>query len=373
MDVAAAGVVSAYCAVKTWRNYCFTSNALHKIREAPNVNVSDLRQLLEKEVETGNGTGGKLAVVRGIVVEAQRRVGGWENIRPTALVSSEAAGGTAVLIQKTQMVLSQKVPFVLLDIGRSLSSDYLFVNMEGSKHPLHISTVFHELQPVQASPSTFLQAVLRHPYPLGVLGEEKVLSIGKQISAVGVCSFGVPQIKSSQDLPYFLTELTKDQLVEDLTYTKNCLFWCGLALGSLSIGLLGYATMRGWRRWKEMKQQWRAKAANVVEAIAAVAVTAAAGLAIAVIAIEFQAGEIAGEVPDMELCAICLSRRRGKRTLFGPSGHIPSCQICPSSAVEQQSSPSHTLALHQLDGMTVGDVEEETSFSNEEAVNHGYE
>ncbi|KAI3849509.1 hypothetical protein MKW92_006792 [Papaver armeniacum] len=332
MDVAAAGVVSAYCAVKTWRNYYFTSNALHKIREAPNVDVSDLRQLLEKETETSNGTGGKLVVVKGIVKA------GWRNIRPTALVSSEAAGGTAVLIENTQKVLSQKVPFVLLDIGRSLNSDYLFVNMESSKHPLHISTVIHELKPVQASPSTFLQAVLRHPYPVGVLGEEKVLSVGKQISAVGVCSFGVPQIKSSQDLPYFLTELTKDQLVEDLAYKKNCLFWCGLALGSLSIGLLGYATMRGWRRWKEMKQQWRAKAANVAEAIAAVAVAAAAGLAIAIIATEFQADEIEGEVPDMELCTICLSRRRGTETLFGSCGHIISCQICAPS-VEQQSSP----------------------------------
>ncbi|XP_026440346.1 E3 ubiquitin-protein ligase SPL2-like [Papaver somniferum] len=365
MDVAAAGVVSAYCAVKTWRKYYFTSNALNKIREAPNANVSDLRQLLDKEVETSNRTGGKLVVVKGIVVEAQRSVGGgWGNIRPTALVSSEAAGGTAVLIEKTQMVLSQKVPFVLLDIGRSLSSDYLFVNMEGSKHPLHISTVLHELQPVQASPSTFLQAVLRHQYPVGLLNEEKVLSIGKQISAVGVCSFGVPQIKSSQDLPYFLTELTKDQLVEDLAYSKNCLFWCGLALGSLSIGLLGYATMRGWRRWKEMKKQWRAKASNVAEAIAAVAVTAAAGLAIAVIATEFLDDEIGGEVPDRELCAICLSRRRGTGTLYGPCGHILSCKICAPSADEQQSSPSHTLALHELDGMTVGDVEEETSISN---------
>ncbi|RZC85991.1 hypothetical protein C5167_026664 [Papaver somniferum] len=242
IDVAAAGVISAYCAVKTWRNYYFTSNALHKIREAPNVNGCDLRQLVEKEVENSNGTGGKLFVVKGIV-EA-----GWRNIRPTALVSSEAAGGTAVMIENTQ-----KAPFVLLDIGRSLNPDYLFVNMDGSKHPLHVSTVFHELQPVQASPST--------------------------------------------------------------------------------------KVAMGWRRWKELKQQWRAKAANVAEAIAAVAVTAAAGLAIAVIATEFEADEIEGLVPDSELCAICLSRRRGERTLFGPCGHILSCQICAPSAVEQQSSP----------------------------------
>lgn len=331
MDVAAAGVVSAYCAVKTWRKYYFTSNALNKIREAPNANVSDLRQLLEKEVETSNGTGGKLVVVKGIVVEAQRSVGGgWGNIRPTALVSSEAAGGTAVLIEKTQMVLSQKVPFVLLDIGRSLSSDYLFVNMEGSKHPLHISTVLHELQPVQASPSTFLQAVLRHQYPVGLLNEEKVLSIGTQISAVGVCRFidGIPQIKSSQALPYFLTEMSKDQLVEDMAFKTTCLLWGGLLLGSLSVGILGYATMRNWRRWKDWMQRRKVERSRVADSAEAAAAAA--------IATEFEADEVAGDVADKELCMICLSRRR--EILFGSCGHIVCCQIC-ASFVKQQSSP----------------------------------
>lgn len=39
-----------------------------------------------------------------------------------------------------------------------------------------------------------------------MLAEEKILPLGKDISAVGICSFknGIPEIKSCKDLPYFL-------------------------------------------------------------------------------------------------------------------------------------------------------------------------
>lgn len=41
---------------------------------------------------------------------------------------------------------------------------------------------------------------------VGLLDIEKILPPGKDITAVGICSFsnGVPEIKSCQDLPYFL-------------------------------------------------------------------------------------------------------------------------------------------------------------------------
>lgn len=41
---------------------------------------------------------------------------------------------------------------------------------------------------------------------VGVLDEEKILPLGKNISAVGICSFenGVPVIKSCSDFPHFL-------------------------------------------------------------------------------------------------------------------------------------------------------------------------
>jgi E3 ubiquitin-protein ligase MUL1 len=41
---------------------------------------------------------------------------------------------------------------------------------------------------------------------VGLLDEEKILPLGKDITAVGVLSFknGIPEIKSCKDLPYFL-------------------------------------------------------------------------------------------------------------------------------------------------------------------------
>lgn len=41
---------------------------------------------------------------------------------------------------------------------------------------------------------------------VGLLDEEKILPLGKDISAVGVCysKNGIPEIKSCKDLPYFL-------------------------------------------------------------------------------------------------------------------------------------------------------------------------
>ncbi|KAI3868384.1 hypothetical protein MKW92_027145, partial [Papaver armeniacum] len=56
------------------------------------------------------------------------------------------------------------IPFVLLDTGRSPKSENLFVNMDDSKHPLPLSTVYHKLTPVQTSSYTFLQAAFGHAY-----------------------------------------------------------------------------------------------------------------------------------------------------------------------------------------------------------------
>ncbi|KAL6494178.1 hypothetical protein OROGR_030978 [Orobanche gracilis] len=44
------------------------------------------------------------------------------------------------------------VPFVLVQEGKGPQSDYLVVNMEGSRHPLPLTTVYRDLQPINASP-----------------------------------------------------------------------------------------------------------------------------------------------------------------------------------------------------------------------------
>lgn len=40
------------------------------------------------------------------------------------------------------------------------------------------------------------------------------------------------------------SDLTKDQMIADLVFKRRILLWSGIVLGSLSIGILGYAIMR---------------------------------------------------------------------------------------------------------------------------------
>lgn len=63
-------------------------------------------------------------------------------------------------------VLIWQVPFVLVEGGRWPQSDYVIVNIDGSRHALPLTTVYHQLQPIDASPYTFLQALFGHEYPV---------------------------------------------------------------------------------------------------------------------------------------------------------------------------------------------------------------
>lgn len=58
------------------------------------------------------------------------------------------------------------MPFVLTDVGQRSHADYVVVNLEGSNHPLPLVTVYHKLQPIVATPYTFLQALFGHEYPV---------------------------------------------------------------------------------------------------------------------------------------------------------------------------------------------------------------
>ena len=65
------------------------------------------------------------------------------------------------------MKFSLQVPFILVEGGKPYT-DYLIVNMDGSKHSLPLVTVYHQLQPISASPYTFLQALFGHEYPVSI-------------------------------------------------------------------------------------------------------------------------------------------------------------------------------------------------------------
>ncbi|KAG5572969.1 hypothetical protein H5410_062735, partial [Solanum commersonii] len=101
---------------------------------------------------------------------------------------------------------STQVPFVLVETGKWPQPEYVNVNMDGSRHPLPLVIVCHHLQPLHAMPLTFLQALFGHHYPfvflhvtkVGVLDEEEILPLGKDITAIGIHSSkdGILEIKS---------------------------------------------------------------------------------------------------------------------------------------------------------------------------------
>ncbi|KAK7851871.1 e3 ubiquitin-protein ligase spl2 [Quercus suber] len=335
-DGAVLGIALAYAAVRSLLKFSATSSSLNKILKAPSVvYVSDLRSILAVHDDQDSSSSSqpsdhhhqKLVVLRG-TVEAKSAVdSSWKTFKPNVLLSQES-GDKAVVVQRTQTV-----PFVLVDGGRWPHSDFVVVNMDGSNHPLPLATVFHQLQPINASPYTFLQALFGHEYPVGLLDEEKILPLGKDITAVGMCSFknGVPEIKSCKDLPYFLSDLTKDQMIVDLAFRSKILLWGGVAFGSLSIGILGYAVMRNWNRWKEWRQNRQLQRQS----------QAASPDADTQIASE----EETGDVPDGELCVICLMRRR--RSAFIPCGHLVCCQLCAIS-VERESTPKCPVCRQEI-------------------------
>ncbi|PHU17691.1 hypothetical protein BC332_13386 [Capsicum chinense] len=92
----------------------------------------------------------------------------------------------------------------------------------------------------------YVNALFGRQYPVGVLDEEKILPLGKDITAVGVCSSkdGIFEIKSCKDLPYFLSDMTKDEMLLDLAFKSKVLLWSGVVLGSVAVGVLGYAVVR---------------------------------------------------------------------------------------------------------------------------------
>ncbi|XP_077236350.1 E3 ubiquitin-protein ligase SPL2-like [Tasmannia lanceolata] len=212
------------------------------------------------------------------------------------------------------------VPFILIGGGYWPWSNYVVVSLSDSVHPLPLTTVYHQLRPVQASPYTFLQAMFGLEYPV-LLDEEKILPLGKEITAVGICRFQdeVPEIKSCKDLPYFLSDMTRDQMVGDLAFRTKVLLWSGIFLGTLSFGILGYAITRNWCRWKEWRHQRQRIQEHRDDAT-----------------VENSADNESGDVPDGELCVVCLMRRR--QFAFVPCGHLVCCPSCTLS-VERDSDP----------------------------------
>ncbi|XP_076939290.1 E3 ubiquitin-protein ligase SPL2-like [Bidens hawaiensis] len=361
-DGAVLGLALAYIAVRSIIKFKTTSSALTKVKNAPYVTVSDLRSVISgpSDQDTCAGSSSsdeKLVVVRGVVETKSGGNGNWK--KQNVLVSHES-NEKAVIVQRTQTCIYNEwrgffgwtsdvrslfsrhwkeqetsslrtVPFILVDGGMWPQSDFLVVNLEGSRHPLPLTTVYHNLQPISASPYTFLQAFFGHEYPLsphinlvGLLDEEKILPVGKEITAVGLVSMknGTPEVTACNDLPLFLTNMSKAKMVMELTFRTKVLFWSGIVVGSLATGILGYAVVRNWNKLKEWRQRRQIQQQNDAEETNETEA-------------DLPAEEDGGaDVPEGQLCVICLMRR----SAFVPCGHLVCCPRCALSVERDLTS-----------------------------------
>ncbi|CAK9179880.1 unnamed protein product [Ilex paraguariensis] len=198
-DGAVLGIALAYVAVRSILKFTANSAALHKIRDAPSVLVSDLRSIISSSGDDADSSdpsdGEKLVIVRGVVEAKSALDGIWKRLRPNVLICHES-GEKGVVLLRTQTFIYNEwrgffgwtsdlrslfgrswkeqessslrtVPFILVEGGWWPQSDYVIVNLDGSIQPLPLTTVYHHLQPINATPYTFLRALFGLEYPVG--------------------------------------------------------------------------------------------------------------------------------------------------------------------------------------------------------------
>eukprot|EP00252_Welwitschia_mirabilis_P021178 TRINITY_DN5352_c0_g1_i1.p1 TRINITY_DN5352_c0_g1~~TRINITY_DN5352_c0_g1_i1.p1 ORF type:complete len:397 (+),score=79.54 TRINITY_DN5352_c0_g1_i1:241-1431(+) len=357
-DGAVLGLSLAAIAVKTWLKFLKSSITLKILKSTPPSHIADLRSLLPppessssnqaSSCSSGSCKGDEnLVIVRGKVQPASSVDRSFGSQGPIVAPNS---GAKAVVFVKTQTCLYnewrgvfgwspdwralfggslkeqvttsvREVPFVLTENNGKGNLNYAHINLEDSKQPLPLTTVYHHLQPVQASPYTVFQAIFGRGYPIGLLDQEKILPPGKEITAIGHVSAtldGYPVIKSCNLLPYFLSELTKDQLVKEVEGGKGILLWSGILLSLAAAFVIGYSACRNWHKFKDWRHQ-RLRTHSREEAIPPT-----------------PGDEDPGDVPEGELCVICLGRRR--RSAFIPCGHLVCCSAC-AQRVQRDSNP----------------------------------
>ncbi|RCV46294.1 hypothetical protein SEVIR_9G524900v4 [Setaria viridis] len=336
LDGAVLGLGTAAVAVASWVKYLAVSGQLRLVASAATASIADLRSLLP-----GDGGEPRVAAVRGYV---RPKPGG-------NILRVPWSGEHGVVTKHTQMCLFtewrgifgwtfdlhallfrswkeqivtyfRSVPFVLAssEIGNPIGMVY--IDVEKAAQPLPLTTVFHKLIPIETTPYTLFQTIIGNGYPIALLDEEKILPIGKELTAIGLCRAndeGSVEISSCPELPFFLSELTKDEMQAQLASRARILFWGSVVLGTLSVCLVGHAIYRGWKRIKLRREARQAQQL-------------------------FEEGEDAiqeddssdEEVGDGQLCVVCLRKRR--KAAFIPCGHLVCCCKC-ALRMERETEP----------------------------------
>lgn len=325
LDGAVLGLGTAAVAVASWVKYLAVSGQLRLVASATTASIADAHSLL-----SGDGAEPRIAAVRGYVRAHDK------------FFRAPFSGEAGVVTKHTQMCLFtewrgifgwtfdlhallfrswkeqivtsfRSVPFVLVSTELGNPTGVVHINVDKADQPLPLTTVFHKLIPLETTPYTLFQTIIGNGYPIALLDEEKILPIGKKITAIGLCQAKDAEsveITSCPEIPFFLSELTKDEMQAQLASRARILFWGSIALGTLSVCLVGHAIYRGWTRIKLRREARQAR--QMFEE--------------AEDAIHRDDSSDDDEIGDGQLCVVCLRKRR--RAAFIPCGHLVCCSEC---------------------------------------------
>nr|GME20211.1 E3 ubiquitin-protein ligase SPL2-like [Ipomoea batatas] len=84
------GLALAFIAVRSVLKFKATNSALHQIKEAPSVRVSDLRSVVSEHGDSNQSDDGKLVIVRGTVEARSAVEGDWKSLRSDILVAHDS-------------------------------------------------------------------------------------------------------------------------------------------------------------------------------------------------------------------------------------------------------------------------------------------
>lgn len=122
-DGAFLGIALAYVAIRSFSKFVASSSALRKIKDAPSVQVSDLRSIINDDAGTGYGeenVSEVLVVVRGMVESRSAFKGGsWKSLW-NGVLQSRGSGERGVIVQRLQQVLRFYIFGVLWKFDRKI-------------------------------------------------------------------------------------------------------------------------------------------------------------------------------------------------------------------------------------------------------------
>lgn len=150
--------------------------------------------------------------------------------------------------------------------------------------------------------------------------------------------------------------MTKEKMIENLMEQTDLIFMCSVILGIVSVGILSYAAVRywscersglvldlgnvlirnlfnclifrTWNKWK-LRNHQREPPQRPNEPVVD------------------DEPEDADEIPDGQLCVICVTRRRVPA--FIPCGHVVCCRLC-ALTVERELNPKCPVCLQSIRG-----------------------